>query len=293
MVFTTTYLFISILRDKFYLTNGRRITVVIVSQDLIYTNLNDPRLRELFKFLERDAEVQTYLRMANVMAVKRLRYNDHGSIHSKIIAGSALELFRILSSRITPNTLEDGVYTLEDARVVVLCGAYLHDIGNAIHRTAHHIHGTLSAAPILDRILSRIYPDDRELWLRLKAEILHCIFSHDEDVRCLTMEAGTVKVADGTDMAEGRARIPYKTGKVDIHSLSALSIRRVEIVEGELTPVRIVVHMDNPAGVFQIEQVLERKIASSSIESWIEVVALERDKELKRLKGINPSGVTD
>ena len=266
---------------------------VIVSHELIYNNLGEPRLKEAFRLLERDVDVQTYLRMANVMAVKRLRYNDHGSTHSKIVSGSALEIFKLLSTGIVPNTVEDGVYGLEDAKLVVLCGAYLHDIGNAIHRTAHHIHGSMIAAPILDRILSRIYPDDRELWLSLKAEILHCIFSHDEDVRCLTMEAGTVKVADGTDMAEGRARIPYKTGKVDIHSLSALSIRKVEITAAERIPVRILVHMDNPAGVFQIEQVLERKIASSSIESWIEVVALERDKELKTIRVANPSGLTD
>jgi len=95
------------------------------------------------------------------------------------------------------------------------------------------------------------------------------------------MEAGSAKVADGTDMAEGRARIPYRTGKVDIHSLSALSIKRVEIEEGEEKPIRILVHMDNPAGVFQIEEGLERKIKTSGIENLVEVVALEKERELK------------
>lgn len=263
---------------------------VVVSQDLVYSNLREPRLKAVFNFLEHDVEVQTYLRMGNIMAVRRLRYNDHGPTHSRIVSGSALEIFKMLSGKITPSTVEEGVYTAEDARVVVLCGAYLHDIGNAIHRTAHHIHGYYIAGPIIDRVLAQHYPDDQELQLRLKAGILHCIFSHDEEVQCLTMEAGTVTVADGTDMAEGRARIPYRTGKVDIHSLSALSIRKVELVEGENRPVRILVQMDNPAGVFQIEEVLERKIASSGIDSWLEVVALERDKELKTLKVANRSG---
>ncbi len=95
------------------------------------------------------------------------------------------------------------------------------------------------------------------------------------------MEAGAAKVADGTDMAEGRARIPYRTGKVDIHSLSALSIKRVEIVEGGPRPVRILVHMDNPAGVFQIEKVLQEKIQTSGIEDLVEVVALEMGREIK------------
>ena len=257
--------------------------MAIVSPRLVYTHLTEPYLRKAFDLLENDVEVQTCLHMANVMAVERLRYNDHGPVHSKITSGSALEIFEILSRRFTPTTVKDGVCELEDAKVIVLCGAYLHDIGNAIHRTAHHMHGCSIASPILDRLLSKVYPTNKELTLRLKSEILHCIFSHDENVNCLSIEAGSVKVADGTDMAEGRARIPYRRGDVDIHSLSALAIRKVEIIEGENRPVRILVSMDNPAGVFQIEQVLGRKISSSGIDKWVEVVALEKGKEIKTI----------
>ena len=132
------------------------------------------------------------------------------------------------------------------------------------------------ANSILDRLLPAVYPDPA-LALKLKGEILHRIFAHDEDIRCLSVEAGSVKVADGTDMAEGKARIPYKTGKVDIHSLSALSIKKVEIVKGDSKPVRVIVNMDNPAGVFQIEHVLERKIGTSGIQGLVEIVALERE----------------
>ncbi|MCX8191226.1 MAG: hypothetical protein N3F06_00270, partial [Nitrososphaerales archaeon] len=113
--------------------------------------------------------------------------------------------------------------------------------------------------------------------------ILHCIFSHDERVKCLSMEAGISKVADGTDMAEGRARIPYRSGKVDIHSLSALSIKSVEIQEGSNIPVKILVNMDNPAGVFQIEEVLQKKVATSGIDRWIEIIALKNGEEIKTI----------
>ena len=89
-------------------------------------------------------------------------------------------------------------------------------------------------------------------------------------------------MADGTDMAEGRARIPYRTGKVDIHSLSALSITKVEIEKGDKKPVQILVSMDNPAGVFQIEQVLERKMKTSGIQDLVEVIALEKGVEIRR-----------
>ena len=257
--------------------------MAIVSPRLICKHLREPRLRRVFDFLENDVETQTYLRMANVMAVERLRYNDHGPVHSRITSGSALEIFEILSRRFMPTTVRNGICSLEDAKVVVLCGAYLHDIGNAIHRDAHHMHGCTIASPILDRLLSKIYPTEKELALRLKSEILHCIFSHDENVECLSIEAGSVKVADGTDMAEGRARIPYRMGDVDIHSLSALAIRRVEVLEGESRPVKILVNMDNPAGVFQIEHVLGRKVSSSGIDEWVEIVALEKGKEIKTI----------
>ena len=41
--------------------------------------------------------------------------------------------------------------------------------------------------------------------------------------------------------------------------------------------------MDNPAGVFQIEQVMGRKIRTSGIGDLVEVVALEKGKEIKTL----------
>jgi metal-dependent HD superfamily phosphatase/phosphodiesterase len=220
--------------------------------------------------------------MANVMAVERLMYNDHGPVHSRIASGSALEIFDLLTKKVTPTAVENNVCSLEDAKVIVLCGAYLHDVGNVVHRLDHHIHGCIIANPILDRLLRKVYPEDQALSVRLKSEILHSIFSHDEEVECLSVEAGAAKVADGTDMAEGRARIPYRTGKVDIHSLSALSITKVEIEKGERKPVQILVSMDNPAGVFQIEQVLERKIKTSGIQELVEVIALEKGVKIER-----------
>ncbi len=84
-------------------------------------------------------------------------------------------------------------------------------------------------------------------------------------------------------MAEGRARVPYNAGKVDIHSLSALSIKRVEIEQGDATPVRILVHMNNPSGVFQVEEVLGHKIRTSGIDQYLEVVALMDGEEIKTL----------
>jgi len=256
--------------------------MVLVSPELLKAHLTTPRVTKMFNLLEGDVEVQTNLEMSNVMTVKRLVYNDHGVVHSRIVVGSAFELFDLLSEKVEPSLVRDGIGDLEDSKIVVLCGAYLHDLGNAIHRTMHNMHAVVLANPILTRLLPLVY-EDREKLLRVKHEILHSVFSHDDEVRCLSMEAGISKVADGTDMAEGRARIPYRIGKVDIHSLSALAIEKLEIIRGKKRPVRIVVTMKNPAGIFQIEWVLERKILSSGLEDFIEVAALQCEREIKTL----------
>lgn len=256
--------------------------MVTVSLNLIHSHLNEPKVEQMFRLLENDLEIQSTLRMSNVMAVERLKYNDHGPVHSKIASGSALEIFDLLTQKVTPTTVKNRICSLEDAKVIVLCGSYLHDLGNSIHRVDHHIHGCIIANPILDRLLKKVYPEDTALAVRLKSEILHSIFSHDEEVECLSVEAGAAKIADGTDMARGRARIPYRTGKVDIHSLSALSITKVEIEKGRNKPVQILVNMNNPAGVFQIEEVLEKKMKTSGIQDLVDVIALEKGIEIRR-----------
>jgi len=248
--------------------------MVKVSPTLINRHLKEEKLRRAYRILEEDAEIQTLLKMSNIMAVTRLKYNDHGPIHSKITAGAALEILEIISGRRTPSAIIDHGFTYEDSKIITLMGAYLHDIGNAVHRADHHIHGCILMNGKLDEILNEIYGEE-EKRIRVKCEILHCIYSHDENVQCLSLEAGIVKVADGTDMAEGRARIPYDLGKRDIHSISALAIRRVEIERGLIKPIKIIVTMENPAGIFQVQNVLQKKIATSGLEDEIEIVTME------------------
>ena len=183
--------------------------MVTVSANLIHSHLNEPKVKQMFQLMENDLEIQSTLRMSNVMAVERLKYNDHGPVHAKIVAGSSLELFGLLAQEVTPTTVQNRVCSLEDAKVVVLCGSYLHDLGNSIHRIDHQAHGCIIANPILGRILKTVYPENAALAVRLKSEILHAIFSHEDEVECLSVEAGASKIADGTDMAHGRTRIPY------------------------------------------------------------------------------------
>ncbi|MCX8184463.1 MAG: HD domain-containing protein [Sulfolobales archaeon] len=245
---------------------------------------NSSLLKRIYEFLEADEEVQSLIDMSNIMAVGRLRYNDHGIIHSRIVSGASLEIFDLLlKTRLKPTTLEFGIAkNIEECMVVVLTAAYLHDIGNAIHRVNHEFLGSLLAKDIVDRMLSDVMPHvEGRRRKMIRQEILHAIYATETNTQALTVEAGVVKVADGTDMAEGRARIPYKLGKINMHSVSALSIKKVEILSGNGRPVSIEITMDNFAGLFQIEAVLKPKILSTGIADYFDITAKIGDREIK------------
>jgi metal-dependent HD superfamily phosphatase/phosphodiesterase len=246
---------------------------VTVSRDLLRKHvLRSNLLRAAYEALMSDVEVRTLLHMSNIMAVHRLRFNDHGPVHAEIVAGAALELFdRLVASGVEPTTVRDGTApSMDHARLVVMYAAILHDIGNAVHRDMHEKLGAVLARDIVDRALSKIVTDVEQR-VMLRQEILHAIHSTAYDVDCLSLEAGVVKVADGLDMAEGRARLPYRLGKLDMHAVSALSIKRVEIDEGLKRPIAVVVHMSDMAGLFQVERVLMPKLRTSGLEDRIEV----------------------
>ena len=92
-------------------------------------------------------------------------------------------------------------------------------------------------------------------------------------MRCLTLEAGVVKVADALDMSEGRSRIPFEAGSINIHSVSAMAVDSVSIEKGEERPVRIAVTLNSSAGIFQVDELLKRKLRNSTLVPYVEVVA--------------------
>ncbi len=251
-------------------------------QSLIHGNT---KAEHLLKFLENDQEVQTLISHGNTLVIGRLNYNDHGPTHSRIASINALTILELLHKRGIPSTVAKELWgNYQDAQVVVLGGTYLHDIGNAIHRDNHHVLGTMLANPILRNLLFDIYPNEKAE--RIRASILECIYSHEDEVRCLSIEAGCVTAGDGADMANGRARIPFSMGKVDIHSVSALSIKAVRITEGTKKPVRIEVDMTESAGIFQIQEVLGKKLNSSGLLDYIEVTGKVIGDEERLIDGI-------
>ena len=108
----------------------------------------------------------------------------------------------------------------------------------------------------------------------IRGHILHTIYSHEAEVKDLTIEAALVGIADGTDMTKGRGRLAFDSGNVNIHTVSAMSIEEVEIVEGLEKPVEIRVYMTNSSGVFQVEEILYKKMATGVISHLIKIVAV-------------------
>src|SRR4030042_3789787 len=146
--------------------------------------------------------------MNNTNAVKRMGMSDHGPVHFQIVANIALRLLRLLVERgIQPNGVSDHNLTVEDAEVIVVLSALLHDIGMSIHRIDHEQYSLFIAMPKIKEHLQGIY--GVEARTILTSEILHAIISHRAGGRPSTVEAGVVRVADALDMAEGRSRIPF------------------------------------------------------------------------------------
>jgi metal-dependent HD superfamily phosphatase/phosphodiesterase len=243
---------------------------------------HNERLQRIIDRVNHDDELYMLWRCANINAVDRLGMSDHGPVHVHIVANIALKLLRLLVGRgVQPAIVAQHGLTNDDAEVVVVLAALLHDVGMAIHRDDHERFSVQLAALKLRELLDGVY--DIAARTVLLAEILHAIIAHRSDGHPLTLEAGIVRVADALDMAKGRSRIAFEAGQVTIHSLSAAAIDRVEIQEGELKPVRIAVTMLNSAGVFQLDALLKEKLHGSGLESLVEVIATIQGETEKKL----------
>jgi metal-dependent HD superfamily phosphatase/phosphodiesterase len=218
------------------------------------------------------------------MAIDRMGYTDHGPTHVKIVANLALKLLRILVDRqIQPSIVKNYGMKNEDAEVVVVLGAIFHDLGMVVARQDHEKYSVLIALEFIEKFLTPIYPEE-ELAI-ICSEVLHAIVAHEQPAKPLTVEAGIVGIADALDMEAGRARIPFKSGKIDIHAVSALSIEKVEILKGEEKPITIKITMSNSAGVFQIDELLKPRIERSGLQEYFHVVAeITGEKERKIIK---------
>ncbi len=242
---------------------------------------NNAKLKGVIDQVKACRKLQTYWKCANVMAIERMGYTDHGPTHVKIVANLALKLLRILvDKQVKPSIVKNYGLKSEDAEVVVVLGSIFHDVGMIVARSDHEKYSALIALELLDRLLAPVYGEEERAIIC--SEVLHAVVNHEVPNKPLTVEAGIVSIADALDMESGRARIPFQSGKIDIHSVSALSIEKVEIMEGEKKPVTIKIMMSNSAGVFQIDELLKPRIENSGLQEYFHVVAeITGEKERK------------
>ena len=247
--------------------------------DLI-SQLSFKKAKEMWAFLTTDEDIQGSIKAANRLAVKYLNYTDHGLDHVTIVCRNLLQIIDVVKDTITPAIIQQDIGDLDDVAVVCLAACYLHDVGHMLHRNHHELSSSLMAKDFLLDKLKKMYPDVGKRF-DILSHIQHAILAHDEDIKCLTPEAGFVTIADGLDMCEGRSRKPYDLGKVDIHSISALSISEVEILRGtKKKPLLINVMMISEAGIFQVEEVFLPKLLSSGLADDVEINTLVNGKPI-------------
>jgi metal-dependent HD superfamily phosphatase/phosphodiesterase len=243
---------------------------------------HNKKLRAFVDAINADEELAQWWKCANVNVVDRQGMTDHGEVHIRIVANAALKLLRLLAEAGVQSSIERTYeMTADDAEVVVVAAAALHDVGIAVHRFDHEQFSVPIALSILPRLLGDLY--SRAQQVIVQAETMHAIIAHSWEAKCLTIEAGVVKVADALDITQGRSRIPYEAGETSIHTISAAAIDQVHLLKGKETPIRIEIEMSNSAGVFQVDELLKRKLRNSSIAPYVQVVAQIEGETEKRL----------
>jgi metal-dependent HD superfamily phosphatase/phosphodiesterase len=243
---------------------------------------NNKKLKALVDRINGDRELFQIWKCSNVNAVDRSGISDHGEVHIRIVANAALRIIRLLVKGVVePSVVTHYGLTNEDAEVIVVLAACLHDTGISVHRDHHERYSLFIAFRKARELLDGIY-DEPDLTIMV-SETLHAIVAHDAHERCLTIEAGVLKVADATDMTVGRSRIPFEAGKVNIHSVSAQAVDGVNIIKGEKKPVCIEIKLANSAGIFQVDELLRNKLKYSPLTPFVEVTARIEGETERRL----------
>lgn len=226
-------------------------------------------LAEVVTRINSNDEIKTLWKIMNVNAIDRLGMSDHGSTHFNIVANNALKIIRILEkNKVVMSIVNDFGLTNEYAEVVVFLASIMHDLGMSIHREGHEGFSLFIARDMLKEILAFMPIEERMVVL---SEVLHSIISHRANGKPATVEAGIVRIADALDMGKGRSRIAYRRGEISIYSVSDQAVDSVSILEGVAKPIDIKIVLANPAGVFQVDDLMKEKLKGGGIEKYISV----------------------
>ncbi|MGB0871611.1 MAG: phosphohydrolase [Solirubrobacterales bacterium] len=262
-------------------------TQAIEAIDIHAPTRGNRKLEQLITCANADAQLKAWWHVSAVNATRRLGMSDHSWVHIQVVVNIALRMLRLLTkSGVQPSLARDYGMSDRDAEVVVAAGAMMHCVGMSIHRIDHESYSLFLTADKLNELLHGIY-DEPERSV-VVAETMHAIIGHRSSGKPLTVEAGVVRVADALDMAKGRSRVPFEAGQTNIHALSAAAIDEVRIMPGKQKAVRIEIAMNNSSGIFQVDELLAKKLTGSGIEPYVEVTAsIEGEHEQKLLSDVS------
>ncbi len=242
---------------------------------------NNHLLEQVVNNVNSNEEISTMWEMTNTNAVKRMGWSDHGPVHFQIVANGALRMCRILEKHhVEMGIVKDFGLTNHHAEVVVVLASLFHDLGMMINRRGHEEYSLFLSMRVMDQVLDFLPTREKII---VMGETQHAIINHRDDGKPKTIEAGIMRVADALDMSEGRSRIPFEQGEVNIHSLSAYAINKVEIEDNGTTPVEIIISMNNSSGLFQVDELLKEKLINSGIEKYCNVKAYVVGETEKKL----------
>lgn len=238
-------------------------------------------VKQALEAINNSEEIKTLWLVSNTNAVDRLKMTDHGPIHFQIVANIALRLTRILKKSGVDLSVEgDFGLTYEHGELVIFLASLFHDLGITISREGHEEFSLAIADRVMHNILDFLPEIERTIII---SDTLHAIISHRKGGTPYTIEAGIVRVADALDMNEGRSKVSFEGGIIDIHSLSEAAIENVEIKTGDVKPIQVNVTMNNSVGIFQIDELLKKKLKGSGLEKYISVKALIHTEQEKSL----------
>jgi len=238
-------------------------------------------LMEVLDRVNKNDEIKALWKIMNVMAIDRLAMSDHGPTHFSIVANNGLRIARILKNHGKEmSVVRDFGLTYDYAEVIIFLACIMHDLGMSIHRQGHEEFSLFIARDLMKEILSFLPIEERMVVI---SEVSHAIISHRAYGKPNTLEAGIMRIADAIDMGKGRSRITYKRGEINIFSESDLAISGVDILEGREKPIEIRIQMTNPAGVFQVDDIMTEKLNGSNLEKFVTITAYILENGQERL----------
>ena len=240
---------------------------------------HNPRLQVLTARINADDELRQLWRCANINAVDRLGLGDSGEVHVRIVANAGLKLLRLLrEAGHQPAMVARHRLTADEAEIIVVLAAAVHDLGLAVHTDPHLAAraGLVLADRKLGELLGDLYaPRERTV---LRAEALHAVLAQEPDVACLTLEAAVLKLADALDLTKGRARLPAEAGQ-RLGAANAMPlVDEVTIQRAKAPPVRVVVQLSRADGLAAVAALLQSKLVRVPLGGLVEMVARADDE---------------